>query len=73
MGNAPEVVQLGKTFMCTYCACDNRSRLATHTVDGTSVCRAHVAEVIAWAQSKRAVPRDASQPPSSGSQSGVWG
>ena len=55
MDNAPEVVELGRTFMCTYCACESRSRLATHTVDGTSVCRAHVAEAIAWAQSKRAV------------------
>ena len=54
MDNAPEVVELGRTFMCTYCACDNQRRLATHTVDGTSVCRAHLAEAIAWAQSKRA-------------------
>ena len=56
MDNAPEVVELGRTFMCTYCACDNRRRLATHRVGGTSVCRAHLAEAIAWAQSKRAVP-----------------
>ena len=54
MDNAPEVVELGRTLMCTYCACDSRSRLATHTVNGTSVCRAHVAEAMAWAQSKRA-------------------
>ena len=55
MDNAPEAVELGRTFMCAYCACDNRRRLANYTVDGTSVCRAHVAQAIAWAQSKRAV------------------
>ena len=55
MGNIPEVVQLGRTFMCTYCACDNRSRLANYAVNGTSVCRAHVAKAFAWARSKRAV------------------
>lgn len=50
----PEVKRLPGPLMCTYCACEKRTRLATHTVDGTSVCRAHLAEAINWARGKRA-------------------
>ena len=45
--------QPARPLMCTYCMTEHRGRLATHTVDGTSVCRRHLAEAINWARGKR--------------------
>lgn len=55
MSTEPNVVELpAPPLMCTYCMTEHRGRLATHTVDGTSVCRGHLAEAINWARGKRA-------------------
>ena len=49
----PKVTKLGPPTLCSYVH-DAPRPLASYDVDGTSVCRRHMAEAIVWARGKRA-------------------
>ena len=50
----PKVTELAPPSCCAYPHPECCAVRATHEVDGTSVCRRHLAEAIVWARGKRA-------------------
>lgn len=55
MDSQPEIVKLAPPLDCAYCFSRNRGRrAASHTVDGTSVCKGHLSEAIEYYRSVRA-------------------